>query len=265
MHLATVCPGCGLTVANGSARPVCPHCGTDVMRQTFHPGVYDRPAAPPRFDARRLAGLLMRPRRAFEGLHDHTSAPVGVALAANIAALEGLASFGLLTAIKHLRGLPLEVRTGPFSYLMPGVSDAAGSLMLAVVSFSSYLLFGLLLCALLSLSRRYYPEQPPILRYSPRMTLGLLGYAKFPAMLMWMLMYLSAGLGANPDGNITLLSWGWTVQLALIAAAWSIWVQGHAVSVANDMPPKESRVIVAFTWFLVILVLFALMALIDML
>jgi hypothetical protein len=224
---------------------------------TYHEGVYRRTPKAPRFDGRALGRLLVQPRRAFEDLYDHTSVLTGggvaIAIIVNTAMLNLFVywfvfeSSDVYTSTEY----NLSSSRGIFS-----IDPIWTGLFLAGASFflTSGIVYGLV--------RAGGDAKRP----NPGKTLGLLGYAMFPAFLIGIVMaivvavfgadiidYEEAIKGAEGSiGAYELLEEFQLIYYALVVVMllWGLRTHAAAASVANDSAPGRTLGLTLAAWVL---------------
>ena len=215
--------------------------------------MYERPEKEPHIDIGNLFKLLFRPRKAFEDLYDHTSSTQGWVLAILFIIISAVVAGLFMMWFLEDSGLSDEVldRIPSGSFLW--ISQVLGVVMNLVVFY-----------VVAWLISNFLKDPRRGMRPSLKKTIGLMGYAKFPALIIGILIamvtpaYTVASIefslesenlepGELPEGfgefcNQGLIYFG----LILMVFLWGIWVHSHAVSVAND-----TKLGTAFTWTLV--------------
>ena len=191
---------------------------------TNHPGVYDRPEEAPRVDWDALARVLTRPRDAFRDLYGHTDARTGFFVYMMLIITGGL--FSLLSDFTTLQG----VGTTGLSMLgspMPGSVIASFVAGLVISPLTFYGVCYLTHAILKSGKRALRPSLPK--------TIGLLSYAAMPGFVMSLFSTFTLYFVMDPLSIMVCV-----LALGTVSFFWSLWVQGHAVSVANDAPWSTS-------------------------
>lgn len=223
-----------------------------------HPGVYEKPEEPRRLDLGALVSVLFRPRDAFRDLYGHTDSRMGLMVVVILTIIEGLISLTLSLTVLS------EAESTGFSLY----GSLAGGI--AVVTFGAGIVTSLaMFIGVCYFAHALLKSSPTTLRPNLDKTIGLLGYAAMPGLVMGVLNVvvvgsMSAALADPGDTNIT-AAVGYvilTLVLALVGLIWSLWVQGHAVSVANDAPWGKSALIVFVASILVGIIVFVIAMLI---
>jgi len=223
-----------------------------------HPGLYDRPDEAPRLDLGALVRVLFRPRDAFRDLYHHTDMRTGLLVFFVLTLVEGLIALALnLTVLSDAESTGLDMFTSigeRIAYVTFGITLATGLAMFIGVC---YLVHALL------------RSSPTTVRPSLPKTMGLLGYAAMPGLVMGVLTTVVVGaisVTVYSDEDAT----PWTIvglavaslSLAVVSLIWSLWVQGHAVSVANDAPWGKSAGVVFVSYIVVGMIVLVITALI---
>jgi DNA-directed RNA polymerase subunit RPC12/RpoP len=233
--------------------------------ETFHPGVYDRPPEAARLDLVNLFRLLFKPREAFEAMHSHTNAWVGIAMAIVIVAVTTVYTLNVTEAAVELFDLPDEAQVGVvnrFDELGTAAYLALFAIEMAMFVVATTLVY--LMLKHLGGARRADLGK----------TFGLVGYAKLPAFLLnFVLMpftILSASIdtgamgdaleggGPTPEwvGTACGIYLLWLVLL-LVNLVWALWVHSHAAAVANDSRPRTAFGVTLMAWLVAFGVQFA--------
>ena len=222
-----------------------------------HPGLYDRPEEAPRIDLGALVRVLFRPRDAFRDLYHHTDMRTGLIVFFVLTLIEGLISLALNLTVLYdasSTGLDMFASLGErIAYVTFGITIGTGLAMFIGVCY--------LIHALMRGSRTTARPSLP-------KTMGLLGYAAMPGLVMGVITTVVVGgisLALPSDSDVT----AWSVlglgvaslSLALVSIIWSLWVQGHAVSVANDAPWGKSAGTVFVSYIVVGMIVFVIAAL----
>jgi hypothetical protein len=212
---------------------------------TFHPGVYDKPERAPYLDIGNLFKLLFHPKEAFEDLYDHTTSTQGIILAVFFSVMSTgvglLATWGILGTLDLPPGadIPLLVETNAVMAIV-GIFTSIASFFLTAWLFHAFIKGN---------ARR--PSLPK--------TMGMMGYAMFPAFIIMLIINITFPLimvGANFDEadaffgaicGIFALIFG----LGLVGLIWAWWVHSNAQSVANDISTNTAFGYLFLTWFLV--------------
>jgi hypothetical protein len=218
---------------------------------TYHPGLYDKPQQTPFLDFGNLFKLLFRPQEAFEDLYDHTSATQGFTLAIIFIALSS--ALGLIANLVFLGQWDLPEDAGVTGFTS---SSAASSVIGIFTGIIFFWITAWMFHALVKDKGR---------NASLDKTIGMMGYAKFPAFIVMVLIAVLtpltligslADLEDNPDqaigavcGTLALI-----FGLGIIGICWSFWVHSHAQSVANDLSTSTAFGYLLLTWFLVFLI-----------
>jgi hypothetical protein len=217
---------------------------------TYHPGLYDKPEREPYIDVGNLFKLLFRPKQAFEDLYDHTTSTQGSILAIMFIIISAV--IGIMTTYGVLGTLDV-----PDDSAVPWVNSTNGA-MSAVQVFINIMAFFLTAWLFHGLvkGRAAHPDQSK--------TIGMMGYAKFPAFLVLTiigiatpLILLSSGFDASdPDtadeaigslcGLVVLV-----IGLGSVGFFWSIWVHTHAQSVANDVSTGTAFGYLFLSWIII--------------
>jgi hypothetical protein len=210
---------------------------------TNHPGVYERPEEPPRFDLVNLFRVLFGPQQAFRDLYGHTNAVIGLVLAVVFATIGGALSLAISLAVDA----GPEVFVGGFFFPGMEAEFAIVSFGLGVLaSVGIYLLATYLVYALLKSSRT-------TLKPNLGKTFGLVGYAKFPALLLGMLSTTVAG--ALTAGGLWFTAEGVVLIIMLVTFVWALFVHSHAASVANDSSLSSAFGFTFLAWFITFLIM----------
>lgn len=196
-------------------------------------------------DLRALPRLLVRPRRTFEDLRSHTGALQGA-----VVALVLIVVAGAVDAL--MRWLVGSLGSGELHRL--GLLGQVPSLMTVVLAFLAFLLLTALVHAFVSRWGR--PARP-----DPGMTVGLMGYAMFPVVIIGMAMSIvMAYYGSEVDafvedtgdlaGDYRGLAQYRVVYyvLLLVLVLWGVRVQSKAASVANESAGGRTLGCVAAAW-----------------
>jgi hypothetical protein len=204
-----------------------------------HPGVYDKPEQEPFIDFGALFKLLFKPKDTFRELYNHTNAMSGIILVVVFTLISTGYSFAIAAAFFPDLGADAEEQDedNPFAGLGETPLDnpfwAGLSFVLGIVSF---VLVALLVHVIVKSSKE-------ALKPDRDKTIGLLGYAYFPGFVIGFLttplsLMMTDALAADTEAGAfpteacgILLAFG---VIAIIAFIWELWIQGHAVSVAND-------------------------------
>ncbi len=220
---------------------------------TYHPGVYDKPERTPYIDIRNLFKLLFHPKEAFEDLYDHTGSSQGIVLALTFILLSAGISMFMMFAVLGTLEVPEEATSVPGG--SGSVTHSVIDAILGIVLFfvSAYLVFTFLK----SRGRRASKDK----------TIGMMGYARFPMFIIGLIiaiampflidsMDLEALENEDPDaeseapqsilGGLSILA-----GLSGVGLVWSIWVNSHAQSVANDASLEKAAVSILITWVIV--------------
>ena len=232
---------------------------------TFHPGVYEKPEEPHRLDLGAMVDVLLHPKAAFERLYPRTGAAQGLIMAFLFIVLSSLISYALTAVLTAGTDVPSGTDTNivPTVSVTTEVAQVALSLGLSVITFigAAYLVYALLK---VGGARRPNLEK----------TIGLVGYAKLPAFLMYIPLYLVMDYmiiavdwdevrrqtGANATGIVG--DWVGTVcgiaivllVLVIIMFVWGLLVHSHAASVANDVSFGTAVGFTFLAWFIMFLI-----------
>ncbi len=215
---------------------------------TYHPGVYDRPAKAPYVDVGALFKLLFKPKEAFEDLYDHTEQAQGIILAIMFIVISGVIGIVAMYAIVGDWDLPDDAST-PFTS-----SSAATSVIGIVTNVIGFFLVAWLFHAFSKGSAR---------RPSLSKTIGMMGYAKFPAFLLTTIAVVALPLSlrgldetSSPDDFLGALGQICGIMiLYLVAFIWAWWVHSHAQSVANDLSTGSAMGYIFLAWFLMFIII----------
>jgi hypothetical protein len=241
-----------------------------VGQVTYHPGIYDRPEKAPYLDIGNLFKVLARPKEAFEDLYDHTTQTQGMLLAVIfivIGALVGYAAMALLID-------DLDIPTDAEGLFVPSdalsIASTGINIVLEVFTFffASWLVFQFLKAP----DKGKHPSLDK--------TIGLLGYAKFPAFIIGFIIAISTPLVLgtinfdeldedNPDaiGNALGAMCGFFALLfglGIVAFIWAIFVHSHGASVANDTPLGTAAGFTLVAWIIAGLVLVVLQFVVNL-
>jgi hypothetical protein len=226
---------------------------------TFHPGVYERPEEPSRLDLGGLFKVLFKPKEAFEDLYHHTAPVHGIALAIIFIVLFSLFSYAIIAAAVSGITIPSLANT---NLVLPRtartIGSMAGGIILNIGIF--FIATSLVYSMLKSAGNARRPDFDK--------TIGLIGYAKFPAFLMYISLYFVMGLilrffnweqisnGMNPNGGPSPLCGIWAVQLILVIVTfvWGLWVHSHAAAVANDVAFGTAAGFTLLAWFIALII-----------
>jgi hypothetical protein len=214
---------------------------------TYHPGLYEKPQQAPFLDIGALFKLLFRPKEAFEDLYDHTSATQGYILAIIFIAFSSV--LGIIANLVFLGTTDLPEEAA-FTMFTPGT--AIGS----VIGIFTGLLFFWLTAWMFHALVKDKVRHPSFDK-----TVGLMGYAKFPAFIVLTLIAVIMPItligfveGAEDPGQVFGALCGTLAVifgLGLVGILWAFWVHSHAQSVANDMSPSSAFGWLLLTWFLI--------------
>jgi hypothetical protein len=201
-----------------------------------------------------LFRVLYTPKAAFEDLYNHTSMNQGIILAVAFIIITSILAYAFNVAIL---GTDSGVQEDVATFGDTGVS-IIGAAFNIVTGLLMFLFAGWLVFVLLK-----GPGQAK--RPDFHKTIGLVGYAKFPAFILGIvaaaltpLMVGSLdpeqedlGLGAF-CGALVGLFFVWILMLI-----WGIWVHSHAASVANDVSLGKAFVFTLVAWLIMLPILFA--------
>jgi hypothetical protein len=214
---------------------------------TFHPGLYERPAREPYIDVGNLFRLLFHPKEAFEDLYDHTSTAQGFILAAIFIVLSTVAS--LVANLVFLGSVDL-----PEEGAVPMFSD--GNAAVSVVGIFTGIFFFWLTAWMFNAIVKSKARAPSLEK-----TIGLMGYAKFPAFIVMTLISILIPItligvvdsAEQPDEFVGAICGTLAVVfgLGIIGVIWSWWVHSHAQSVANDVSTGTAFGYLLLTWILI--------------
>ncbi len=206
--------------------------------------------AKPYVDISALPRLLVRPRRTFEELRPHTGPVQGVMVALMLIALAGVAD-----AI--VRWLFSTFRSGDIHNL--GLLGRFPTLVTVVLAFLVFLL-------MVSISFRLVSAHGRARRPDAGLTVGLMGYAMFPMVIMAIainvvMTYYGSEVSRFVDETGGVLEdwggWGqyWLVYwaLLLVMLLWGVRIQAKAAAVANDSAGMRTLGLVLAAWVLSIL------------
>lgn len=216
---------------------------------TYHPGVYERPAKAPYIDVGNLFKLLFKPKEAFEDLYDHTEQAQGIILAILFIVISGVVSIISMYAFLGGWDLPSDAGTPMFAS-----SSAATSVIGIITNVVGFFLAAWFFHAFAKGSARH----PSISK-----TIGMMGYAKFPAFLLTTIAAIALPLSlrgfdetANPDEVLGAAGQVCAVMvLYIIAFVWAWWVHSHAQSVANDLSTGSALGYIFLAWFLMFIII----------
>jgi len=223
-----------------------------------HPGLYERPEDAPRIDLGALVRVMFRPRDAFRDLYGHTDARIGALVFVMLTLVEGLVVLGLnLTVLSEAESTGIDV--------FASLGERIALVTFGITVATSLAVF-LGVCHLVHALLR---GTPTTLRPSLPKTIGLLGYAAMPGLVMGVLTTTVMGaisVAVYSDWDAT----AWSIlglavaslSLAAVGLVWSLWVQGHAVSVANDVSWGKSVGVVFIAYIVVGIIVFVFVALI---
>ncbi len=205
-----------------------------------HPGVYDKPEEEPWIDFGALFRLLIKPKETFRELYNHTNATSGIMLVIVFSLISTGYSFAIAAAFFPDVGADAGEEEGeenPLAGLGETQLDSPFWAVLGfVLSVVSFLLVAVLVHVIVKNSKE-------ALKPDRDKTIGLLGYAYFPgfvtgflttplSLMMTDAMAAETDAGAFPEEACgILLALG---IISVIVFIWELWIQGHAVSVAND-------------------------------
>jgi hypothetical protein len=207
--------------------------------------VYDRPEQTPYLDIGALFKLLFRPKEAFEDLYDHTSATQGFILAFVFIALSAVLGIVFNLLILGTADLPDDVVVAGFT---------EGNAVISIIGIFTGIFFFWLTAWMFHAFVKTKARNPSVDK-----TIGMMGYAKFPAFIIMTIIGIIApalALGVDPDqadeglaavcGLLAAI-----VGLGIVGIIWAWWVHAHAQSVANDMSTSSAFGWLFLTWILV--------------
>jgi hypothetical protein len=209
---------------------------------------HDRPVrtmAKPYVDIGALPRLLVRPRKTFEDLRPHTGPLQGAMVALVLIVVAGLVDALVRWLFTTVLGRDLHV---------VGLAGRFPTFVAVLVAFIMFLLMaGLSYRFTVSWGRAKHPDAG--------MTVGLMGYAMFPVIIIGIAMsvlmtYFGGQVAAFLEGTGTRLEdwggWGqyWLVYwlFVLVMLLWGIRVQAKAARVANDSAGMRTMGAVAAAW-----------------
>ncbi len=207
--------------------------------------------AKPYVDIGALPRLLVRPRKTFEELRPHTGPLQGVIVALVLIVLAGVAD-----AI--VRWLFATFRSGDIHDL--GLLGRFPTLVGVVLAFMMFLLMA-------GIAHRLVLAHGKARRPDPGLTVGLMGYAMFPVVILSIaisvvMTYYGSEVAAFVDETGGVLGdwggWGeyWLVYwaLLLVMVLWGVRIQAKAAAVANDSAGGRTLGLVLVAWMISILV-----------
>lgn len=236
-------PGYGPGPAYGYPPPM-------MYTPTYHPGLYDKPERAPYIDIGNLFKLLFQPKEAFEDLYDHTTSTQGSILAIAFIVISALLGLAVSYAVLGTMDLPDDAT-------MPWVNNESGVLSVVQI-FINVMAFFLTAWLFHSLVKSKAPHA------SLSKTIGLMGYAKFPAFIVLSIIGIATPIilvgsgydATDPDtaedalgaicGLLALI-----LGLGAVGFFWSIWVHSHAQSVANDVSNSTAFGYLFLSWIVV--------------
>jgi hypothetical protein len=229
---------------------------------TFHPDAYARPEEEPRLDIGALFRVLFTPKAAFEDLYNHSSTNQGIILAIGFILITSILAYAFNVAIL---GSDFEVPDDATTFGNTGVS-ILGTVISVVTGLVMFLLAGWLVYVLLKGPGK--ARRPDFSK-----TIGLIGYAKFPAFILGILVAIltpimmdsvnfddltsddpdqvTSGLGAFCGALAGL------VVIWIIMLIWGLWVHSHAASVANDVSMGTAFGFTLLAWFIALIIMIA--------
>lgn len=201
--------------------------------------------AKPYVDIGALPRLLVRPRRTFEELAPHTGPLQGSMVALVLIVVAGLVDALVRWLFTTVLGRDLH---------MIGLINRFPTFLAVVIAFIMFLLMA-------GLSYRFTASWGKASRPDPGMTVGLMGYAMFPVVIIGIAMsvlmtYFGGEVAAFLEGSGNRLEdwggWGqyWLVYwlFVLVMVLWGIRVQAKAARVANDSAGMRTMGAVAAAW-----------------
>jgi len=222
---------------------------------TYHPGVYEKPEKEPYLDIGNLFKSLVSPKEAFEDLYDHTSSTQGIVMAVIFILMAAVVSIAASFAVLGDMDIPDDATTLPGS----GAGTVTQTVINVFVGLAMFFLSAYMIFYFLSQGKGRRPDKDK--------TIGFLGYAKFPAFIIGILiaiatpmmlssMDLEALENEDPDAAVDALGeicglLGVIIGLGAVAFVWSIWVHSHAQSVANDVAVGTAFGYILLTWIIV--------------
>jgi hypothetical protein len=225
---------------------------------TYHPGVYERPEQEPYLDIGLLFKSLFRPKEAFEDLYDHTSSTQGIVLAVIFILMAAVISIVASFAVLGSMDLPDDATTLPGA----GAGTVTQTVINVFVGLAMFFLSAYMIFHFLSGGKARRPDKDK--------TIGFLGYAKFPAFIIGILMAIATPImlsgmdlealeNEDPEtvgdalGAVCGLL-GMFIGLGAVGFVWSIWVHSHAQSVANDVAVGTAFGYIFLTWFVIMII-----------
>ena len=240
------------------------------MPPSNHPGLYERPEEPPRLDLGTLPRVLFAPREAFYDLYHHTSAAQGWMLVVLFSVLGSVIGYVVSFAL----GLGADVEGAQPITGVGAVVSIVGIIINVLISLFIFWVATSLVFWLIK-------SGASPLRPNKDKTFGLVGYAKFPAFIMGLVLSISmsAWLAANPDafdidttgadplaGFDQLLGYyALCTVITVIQFIWALVVHSHAASVANDTRLGPAIIFTFLAWFIAFWILFAVSIVIGLL
>jgi len=207
--------------------------------------------AKPYVDVSALLRLLVRPKRTFEDLRSHTGPLQGALVALALIVVAGVADALVKWLFATIWSRDIHAM---------GLLGRFPSFVGVVLGFLGFLLMAGLVHRLVAASGR--AKRPDL-----GMTVGLMGYAMFPVVIMGIaigvvMTYYGGELTAfTEETGGQLEEWGgwaeyWLVYyvLLLVMVLWGVRIQAKAAAVANDSTGGRTLGLVLVAWVLSILV-----------
>lgn len=213
---------------------------------TFHPGVYERPERLPYLDVGALFGVLLRPKETFEDLYDHTTATQGIILAIMFTVLSS--AIGIITSIAIIGSMDIPDEASIPLLVETNVAMAVVGIFTSIAAF--FLTAWLFHAFIKSNARRPSLDK----------TMGMMGYAMFPAFIIMMIINITFPLIAVgvdwedvDETNVGAVCGVFAVilGLGLVGLIWAWWVHSNAQSVANDISNGTAFGFLFLTWICV--------------
>jgi hypothetical protein len=202
--------------------------------------------AKPYVDIAALPRLLVRPRRTFEELRPHTGPLQGAMVALVLIVVAGVVDYLIRWIFSNIRG--------GASHQVVGMASRLPTLFGIVLAFVAFLLMA-------GLTYRFVAGWGQAKRPEAGMTVGLMGYAMFPVVILGIAMsvvmaYYSGEVERFVEGTGKVADdwggWGqyWVIYwvMVLIVILWGVRIQAKAASVANDSPGMRTLGCVAAAW-----------------
>jgi hypothetical protein len=207
--------------------------------------------AKPYVDIAALPKLLVRPKRTFEDLRSHTGPLQGAMVALVLIVVAGVVDL----LIRWLFGL---IRGGDVHAV--GLVGNLPTFMGVVLAFVAFLLMA-------GLTYRFVAGWGQAKRPDAGVTVGLMGYAMFPVVILGIAMsvvmtYYGGEVGRfiEETGGVA-EDWGgwgqyWLIYwvMVLVVILWGVRIQAKAATVANDSPGMRTLGCVAAAWIVCIVV-----------